>query len=40
MRISVNKIANEDSSKIDPKTFKAYLKNVAVFNDYPNACFC
>ena len=31
MRNSFNKIANEDSSKMDPKTFKAYLKNIAAF---------
>ena len=35
MRNSINKIANEDSSKIDPKTFKAYLKNVVVFTCPP-----
>ena len=37
MRNSVNKIANKDSSKIDPKTYKAYLKNVAVFT-FPHRC--
>ena len=37
MRNSVNKIANKDSSKTDPKTYKAYLKNVAVFT-FPHRC--
>ena len=37
MRNSVNKIANEDSSKIDLKNFKVYLKNVAVFT-FPHRC--
>ena len=37
MRNLVNKIANQDSSKIDPKTFKACLKNVAVFT-FPPRC--
>ena len=34
MRNSGNEIANENSSKIDPKTFKTYLKNVA----YKKSC--
>ena len=37
MRNLVNKIANEDPSKIDPKTFKAYLKSVAEFT-FPPRC--
>ena len=32
MRNSVNEIANDPKlTKIDPKTFKTYLKNVAIF---------
>ena len=35
MRNSVNKIENEDWSKIEPETFKAYLKNVVLFTFPP-----